>query len=258
MPSGHFFRGIQSYSKAIRFIQKHRLYRYLILPGILGLLFFLVLFILLLKLVPMLMDGLIGFLPDFMQSGFFHFLGSSLLWIITLIISFITTKYVILIILSPVMSHISEVTEEALMGKKVPSPGIMGILKDIIRSLRINLRNFFWEMASCLFLTSIPVLNFAAPVTVIFTQSYFAGFNLIDFTLERKRMQVKDSVQFMRNHRGLGMGLGIVFYAIMFIPVAGWVVAPLLGTVASTLEVLKVLQEESEPGSDSYRINPAQ
>jgi CysZ protein len=68
-------------------------------------------------------------------------------------------------------------------------------------------------------------------------QAYYAGFGNMDYTLER-HYKYKDSLQFVRKHRGLAIGNGIVFILFLLIPVIGVIlVLPLSVTAASTRTV---------------------
>ena len=56
-------------------------------------------------------------------------------------------------------------------------------------------------------------------------------------------MTIKQSVAFCRQHKGLAIGLGVVMYFLMLIPIVGWAFAPTYATVAATLETLRILKE---------------
>jgi CysZ protein len=145
--------------------------------------------------------------------------------------------------LAPFMSMLSEQVEARLTGAQAPSPGLAGILSDIWRGLRIALRNLWRELLYVLGLTLLGMLipgigSVLATAAVFAVQAYYAGFGNLDYTLERHRYPVADSVRFVRAHRGLAMGNGAVFLLLLIIPVAGLFVAPVLGTVAATLGIL--------------------
>ena len=73
-------------------------------------------------------------------------------------------------------------------------------------------------------------------------QAYYAGFGNIDYTLER-HFNYKDSISFVKQHRGFAIGNGIIFMLFLLIPIIGVIlVLPLSVTAASTktIELLKV------------------
>ena len=78
-----------------------------------------------------------------------------------------------------------------------------------------------------------------APILAFFISAYFWGVAMVDFNSERKRFNIKQSFAYIRRHRGLALGNGIVFYGMFLIPVLGWMVAPTFGIIAATLAVLE-------------------
>lgn len=245
-----FFSGITAYGRAFTFIGKHKLHRFFIVPGIFGFLFFLAMGIATLYLVPIIAEFILSFIPADLLNSVFQTLVKIFLYLLSGTVALISSRYVVMVVLSPVLSHLSEVTEEAMYGKKVKGPGILGMLSDVFRALRLNIRIFFRQLFFSILLSLIPFVNAASPFTLFIVESYYAGFNLMDFTLERKRMRVRDSIKFVRKNRMLTTGLGIVFSLLIFIPVLGWMMAPVLGTVAATLETLKEMDGEQGGGGN--------
>ena len=76
-------------------------------------------------------------------------------------------------------------------------------------------------------------------------QAYYAGFGNADFTLERRRYKVNDSVRFMRQNRALALGNGAGFLLLLLIPVVGLVLAPGLGAVAATIDSVEAIDQTS-------------
>ncbi len=92
--------------------------------------------------------------------------------------------------------------------------------------------------------TVIPVIG--PPVSaflILIIQSYYSGFSLIDYTLERKRYTVGESIAFAKRNRSRVTGVGMGFILIMFVPVIGWFAAPGFGVVAATLSSLEIIEE---------------
>ena len=146
-----FLTGLRAYGDAFRFIGKHHLSRFFLIPGILSLLFVAVILGAGLHWFPDFAQTLISYYPDWLNAGILRFLTHTIIWALGLFVGIITSKYVALILLSPVMSHLSEITEEILSGRKKQSPGMRGMLSDISRSLRLNIRNFIYEIITCFF-----------------------------------------------------------------------------------------------------------
>lgn len=251
MKFGAFFAGITAYGKAFSFIGKHRLHRFYIIPGIFGILVFLFLGMAFLYSAPAFAEWVISALPEWLQAGFFHALIQILIYLVSGLFAFILSRYVVMILLSPVMSRLSEITEEILSGRKAKGSGIVGMIGDIFRSLRLNIRNFFRQLFFSLLLSLIPVLNVASPFTLFLLESYYSGFNLMDYTMERKRMGIGAAVKFVRPNRMMASGLGMAFSLLMLVPVIGWMFAPVLGTVAATMLTLEELEHKEVVKYDS-------
>jgi CysZ protein len=57
-------------------------------------------------------------------------------------------------------------------------------------------------------------------------------------------MNTRESVQFVRQHKGLAIGLGLAFYSLFLLPYIGWILAPVVGIVAGTLVFIKIKKPE--------------
>ena len=86
----------------------------------------------------------------------------------------------------------------------------------------------------------IPIL---APVTIVLAfviSAFYYGFSMIDYIHERDRMGLRESFQFMRDHRGLAIALGVGIAAGMMIPLIGFIIASfisILGAVAAVIAI---------------------
>lgn len=68
----------------------------------------------------------------------------------------------------------------------------------------------------------------------------------MDYTLER-HLSYKQSIQFVKNHKGTAIGNGIFFMLMLLIPVIGIIfVLPLSVTAASTETIKIVLNTEKK------------
>jgi len=241
-----FIQGFTAFATAHKIINKYHLWSYLILPGLLSVAYVLLLIIL----------GSIYFsefsayitenwLPDFMTGSVMIIITDILLWILLLLTGYMTYKHVVLIIFSPILSHLSEKVEQLVFSQPAPAFSINHMINDIIRSLLINSRNLWFTIIFSLLsllLIFIPVIGAVASTIFLFLiQSYYGGFGLIDYTLERKRFSVKDSIQFAKTNKALVNGIGSGFMILLLIPVVGWFLAPAYGTVTATIATLEKL-----------------
>jgi CysZ protein len=143
---------------------------------------------------------------------------------------------------SPVFAYLSEKTEAILEGKKYPF-GFKQLVLDIVRGIRIALRNALWQTLYCislLLLSVIPVIGWITPLVAIFVECYYYGFSMLDYSMERNKKSAHESIFFIGKHKGLAIGNGIVFYLMHLIPFAGWILAPAYAVVAATLSLITV------------------
>ena len=92
----------------------------------------------------------------------------------------------------------------------------------------------------------IPIIGLISTPLLFLVQSYYAGFGNMDYTLER-HLSYRQSIQFVRNHKGIALGNGMVFMMLLLIPILGIIlVLPLSVTAASTENINIVLKSKSE------------
>jgi CysZ protein len=238
---------VQGYYKAHHFISEHRLWKWIIIPGIVYTLLFIISmyffgrtansFIEWLSLKTGLKtwldkngNGLLGFL--------FAFAGI-ILWLIQMLFYFSLFKYIWLILGSPVFAYLSERTDSIIENKKFEF-NVKQFLKDVSRGIKIALRNCLWQsvyMISIVLLSLIPVIGWLTPLLALLVECYYYGFSMLDYSFERKKMTAAESIYFIGNHKGLAIGNGLIFYLMQLLPLFGWVVAPAYAVIAATLSL---------------------
>jgi CysZ protein len=177
-----------------------------------------------------------------------------------LAVGLILYKHIIMALSAPFMSPVSEKIELHLLGVKHTHRNTTN-LSQLWRGIRINFRNLGMELLltiPILILSFIPIINIFSSVLLFLVQSYYAGFGNMDYTLER-HFEVKDSVQFVKQNRGLAIGNGIVFMTMLLIPVVGIILVLPLSVTASTTETVKLIEEanrlkESKPTQEKINV----
>jgi len=245
---------VQSYIEAHRFILKHRLWKWILIPGILYALLFVAGFYLFWTSSQTATDwmfrqwGVKKWL-DLMNSSWLRFLfiiGQIFIHFLLLLFYFSFFKYLFLIIGSPLFSYLSEKTESILLNKDVPFQWQVWV-RDVIRGVRISLRNLSWQtvyLVSLLLLSLIPLVGWVAPVVAFFIECYYAGFSMLDYSCERNGMNMSSSIDLIGHHRGLAIGNGMVFYGMHALPLVGWVLAPGYAVIAATLSWHKARHQQ--------------
>jgi CysZ protein len=238
---------IESYFKAHQFISTHRLWKWIIVPGI----FYTLLFCLGIYFFFISSDEAVSYLFRLIgvdrwlqqqKSGLLSFLfmmGGIMVRLILVLLYFSFFKYVYLIIGSPIFAYLSEKTEAILEGKDYPF-SFRQLLKDILRGIMLALRNALWQTVytiSILILSFFPVIGWITPVIALLIECYYYGFSMLDYSCERHKLSPAESVTFIGRHRGLAIGNGLLFFTMHLLPVIGWVMAPAYAVVAATLSI---------------------
>ena len=238
---------VQGYYKAHHFIQQHRLWKWIIIPGVM----YTLLFIISMYFFGKTANNFIEWLTlntglkvwlDKTGSGLLGFLfafAGVMLWLIQMLFYFSLFKYIWLIVGSPVFAYLSERTDSIIENKEFNFNGRQ-FLKDVIRGIRIAMRNCLWQsvyMISIVLLSLIPVLGWLTPLLALLVECYYYGFSMLDYSFERKKMTAAESIYFIGNHKGLAIGNGLIFYLMQLLPLLGWVLAPAYAVVAATLSL---------------------
>lgn len=245
---------IQAYFQAHRFIKKHQLWKWILIPGIIYSVLFVIGMYYFMHTSSQFIEwlslktGLKNWIDTLSSSflGFIFTMGSLLLWLILLLFYFSLFKYLFLIIGSPVFAYLSEKTEAIIEGKDIPF-NFKQLLKDILRGIKLSARNSLWQTVytlSILLLSLIPVLGWLTPVLAILIECYYYGFSMLDYSMERHKKTPAESIYYVSSHNGLAIGNGIVFYLFHFLPIIGWVLAPAYAVVAATLSMYPLKQSE--------------
>ncbi len=238
---------IQAYFQAHRFIQKHKLWKWILIPGII----YATLFIIGMYFFSHTSSNFIEWMThrtgldiwlNRMNSSFLGFLfimGSLLLWLILMLFYFSLFKYIFLIVGSPLFAYLSERTEAIIEGKDFPF-SFSQLLKDMVRGIKIAARNSLWQTVyslSILLLCLVPIAGWLTPILAILVECYYYGFSMLDYSMERQKRTPSESIFFIGNHKGLAVGNGLIFYMMHLIPVVGWILAPAYSVVAATLSI---------------------
>lgn len=252
-----FVLGLSAYRSALSFIAKNNLSYFYLAPLIIAILFFTTGFIGISYFTDWtnalfnnwfgvtITENSFDFISDYKDfiSGTGKVLITIILKLLMLYFVFRLNKYIILILISPVLAYLSEKVENILTGTDYPF-NFWQFVKDVWRGILIAIRNMLIEFSLIIVLWAItfliPILLPFTTVLLIVISAYFYGFSMIDYTNERKKIKLSESVKFIREHKGYAIGNGLVYHILMLIPFAGVVFAPITAAVAATLGILKI------------------
>ncbi|MBT4776426.1 MAG: EI24 domain-containing protein [Crocinitomicaceae bacterium] len=218
--------GLRSYSAAIRFVVNHKMWPYFV--------------------IPIIVFGGIIYLGFQMEAGekeakaaladsnFFYMIWGWIKIAFYFVMSYLflqLTRYVMLTALSPLLAIVSEKVEKILTGNTYKF-NLKQLAKDVKRALLIASRNLIIEISIVIGLYIViyfsfwllgirnlhlpysetfrfnDLIYFLATTAVAF---YFYGFSFLDYVMERRRLTIKESIKFVRKHKGVAIALGSLF-----------------------------------------------
>ena len=262
-----FFKGIDYFLKGFSFLFKNRLWYYMLYPFILWVVVFLATLFLVGEFVAQITHWLENYLTTLTVDGFEHllffkkgfiikalsFLVSVFLRLAFFFIGGTIVKYITLILLSPMLSRLSEIIESKITGKKFYFSS-QQFLKDVMRGIFISLLNMFFEyvfiivgFVLCFF---FPPLIFVLTPVLFFVSCYYYGCTMMDYSCERHKMNISQSLSFVRKHKALVSGIGCCFALCLKIPtlfgdLAGLMIGPAVACIGATLAFHQIKKEES-------------
>ncbi len=237
--------GIQSYEKAHQLIVKHKMWGYVLLPGIINLALFIISGILAWQYSTEFTSIIINYVPWINElNANANWIKTTIQIIILIVIRILfllaylyTYKYIVLILMTPILPIISEKAEANLTGSDFPF-NTKQFIKDIIRGLVLATKNGVKELlllAILFFLSFLPIIGLASPVIIFIVQAYFTGFSMLDYYQERHQVSVKESKQFIYQNKWLSIINGSGFIGLSLVPIIGQLIAPSYSVIAATI-----------------------
>ena len=240
-----FLTGLRAYWDAWRLVWRGRLWPYLLVPGLVSMLYF-----------PLMAFVAVHYgnrsagyirdhwLPEFLKQKLFVGMVTVGLWLLGLYLGFILFRNVIMILYAPVLGFISGKTEEKSQpGTPVPIPA-GGNVRAAIRGITVSLLSLVLALGSlviCCLLLVVPLIGqLAMAVLLPLIQMFLAGHGFLDPALERRSFGVRASFRFAWRYRMRVLGCGCGFVLLSLVPGIGWFLGPTLGVVAGTLVALKL------------------
>jgi len=238
-----FFKGIYLYKRALKFIYHNRLIYFFLFPLIFNLLIYYVGLVFFDNTVENLKNSLVSYFANSLQfenTIFNKFLTISL-WLMAKSFSIFFFSffggYLTIIAMSPVFTYLSEKTSSIKNGITY-NFNLIRFLKDLRRAILIAFRNIFIQfiLITILFIFGFfPLIGW--PISILgnlLISSYFYGFSFMDYSNERNRLSLSDSISLIRKNKGMAIGLGFIFYLCLFIPIVG-------GLISSFLAIISVI-----------------
>lgn len=166
-------------------------------------------------------------------------------------------KYFVLAFLGPVMSVISDVTEEKITGVKRPF-SLKKFIREVFRGIRTAFLYLFIELFLAFLLLVIalfagwvfPVLlPFITPLEVIIAfiiGAFFYGAAALDYVWEREDVGAFGSLGLAFKFRRLAVGIGVPFAIWMAIPIVNFTLAPIFAPALATVAAVLALKGDGK------------
>lgn len=228
------------------FVLKHKLYRYLILTGILFILVFTIGLTYLIKLINWSQieytDDIQLFLTTYinLDESYINYITQGAFWVIKHALKSNKDSIflsIFLIIGTPYLSFLSGKIQK-FVSKKETKFSWKKFNFEIIRGLNISLRNtlkqFLWFLL-ILAISFIPYMEYITPLFGFVIQAYYNGILITDYTLEQKGYTIKESFEFYKTNKFAMFSMGLGFMFLLLIPLVGWFLAPTYALVSASL-----------------------
>ena len=211
----NLFIGYKAFIKAFRFIIQHKIYWYTAIPAVLMLGIY--------QIGHMIQMHV----PHSEANNMNDIIWYMIRLLVEISISLLLmrfAKYLVVIILSPLLSHLSQKVEFILTGNEYAF-NLKQLLHDVRRGFRIAIRNIMWEYFFFIIVYLIARLGWSdareSPLFyLIFVIGFFYyGFSFLDYVNERLRLNVDQSVQFARKNRGLAIAIGSIYSIMIWVPI---------------------------------------
>ena len=253
-----FSLGVKSYSKAFDILFTKNLAWFFIFPLILNI----VLFIIGTSSINLLIDYLEIKINNLVGLDSAIFWGSEVLrtvisWTLyilfklmyILVFAYVGGK-VVIIFMSPVFSVLSERVDRILTGNKYPFSAEQ-MMRDIVRGIIIVSRNMLLELLAIIIVFAlgfIPFIGWVLSIIGTFVlyaiASYFYGFSFMDYTSERKKLNITESIKYIKTNIGIAVGVGSIFALALIIPLCGTLIASFVSIVAVTAATIAIHEKE--------------
>lgn len=225
-----------AYLQAFETISRLRLWGYFLLPAAISVVLGIAIFGTAWGISGNIGDWIISWYPFEFGRSILENIATVFGAIFIIAIGLIIFKQLVMALSAPFMSPMSEMIEKDIKGEDVSVPfSTTQFIQDLIRGLRIAIRNIVRELFFTFILFLIGLIPIFTPFTtalIFIVQAYYAGFGNMDYTLER-HMNVRNSVRFVRRNWTVALGNGAVFILLLFTGIGFLLVIP-LGAAAAT------------------------
>jgi CysZ protein len=230
MLKGNFFRGLGYLGEGFRLIRQPGLRLFVVIPLIINILLFGLLFYFLAEMFTVLIDGAMNMLPEWawLQSLDWLF------WLLYGVVIVLMLAYGFVIVAnligSPFYGYLAELTEKHLTGQEVNTDDSWGqILRDIPRALWREVQKILYYLPRAiglLIIGLVPVVNLVAAVLWFAFNSWMMALQYVDYPADNHRVSFPDLRRTLEGSRLSALGFGLPVALAAMVPVLNLIVVP--------------------------------
>jgi len=182
------------------------------------------------------------------------YMNSAIGWVFDFVemILFMIIQFIVLTLLSPFNSMLSERFDSEITGRKFETSFIQ-VLNDLLRAVFVAMIAITFEITCIIgwWMLSwiLPGSDFLDPIMYFLINAFFFGFAFYDYSLERHGVSTLGSIGFSFSKMSYMLVTGSIFMLIFMIPYIGLFIAPVLATFISTGAYVKLTQHPPKPTS---------
>ncbi len=208
-------------------IRQPKLRRFVIVPLIINIIVFLLIWGIGMHYTHVLIDWTAGHLPHWLQWL------SELLWVIFFLVGLLITAYLFTwlanLIASPFYGLLSEMTQHHLKGQPVPNTSIWQAIKEIPQAISRELQKLGYFIPRALLLliiTLIPGINAISGVLWFLFGGWMQTLQYVDYPMDNNRLDFRQVKAFAQQHRMPSLGFGCLTMFLMLIPIVNLITMP--------------------------------
>lgn len=235
---------LRSYIHAHRLIRQNGSWKWIWIPGLIYALFFSACLYIFYTTSGQFSDYIIKhtYIKEWLQStnqflSFLFVTSAVMIHLLVLIFYFSLLRMLYQLVCAPLISYLSRRIHAHATGAPMFVSARM-LMQDSGRFWMVVLKNAVWQTVYFIVLiviSLIPVVGWVTPLAGLLAECYYSGYPRMDLACKRRGTGMSKAAHFISLHKGLAIGNGMVFYLIIIVPIAGWIVAPVYSVVAATL-----------------------
>ncbi len=167
--------------------------------------------------------------------GVAGFMSSFVVWVVVMLIVSVLGGSVILVVLSPLLSHVVDRVWVSL-GNAEPHDTLWSTVRSILRGVLVSVKYLVCQLF-CIVVVFIfgliPVVGFLAPLFYLFVNAFFYGASFADYALERSGRTASAATSYSFSNRAVLVGMGMPFAVAMLVPFVGSYVALFLAPASA-------------------------